>query len=106
MKLKSITILLALLLISPVVQAAEATLDTQYYGYLRDTCKKNNVERTWNRWFGDKQKDLNEDVCCMNAVAEMEKQQALTAEDGVCPAGLEKKSLDCPTSKQWCEKVQ
>jgi hypothetical protein len=104
MKPKFITILLVLLIVAPMVQAAEATLDTQYYGYLRDTCKKNNVERVWNRWFGDKQKDLNEDTCCMNAVAEMEKKNALIAENGACPENQTKNRLQCPTSKEWCEK--
>ncbi len=104
MKLKLITILFALLTIAPLAHAAEATLDTQYYGYLRDTCKRNNVERVWNRWFGDKQKDLNEDTCCMNSITEMEKTQSVIAKDGTCPEGLEKKSLECPTTKQWCEK--
>lgn len=104
MKLKLITILFALLTIAPLARAAEPALDTQYYGYLRDTCKRNNVERVWNRWFGDKQKNLNEDTCCMNSIAEMEKTSALIAENGTCPETQTKKRLECPTSKEWCEK--
>lgn len=104
MKPKFATITLALLIIAPMAHAAEPNLDTQYYGYLRDTCKKNNVERVWNRWFGDKQKDLNEDTCCMNSIAEMEKTQSMVAENGACPESQQIKSLECPTSKKWCEK--
>ncbi len=80
-------------------------LGTQYYGYLRDMCKKNNVERVWNRWFGDKQKNLSVDLCCMDSIAAMEKINALAAEDGICPEGHQKNKLECPTSKEWCEKV-
>ena len=40
MKPKFATITLALLIIAPMAHAAEPNLDTQYYGYLRDTCKK------------------------------------------------------------------
>ena len=105
MKLKLIMILFALLTLAPLAHAAEATLDTQYYGYLRDTCKRNNVERVWNRWFGDKQKDLNEDICCMNSIAEMEKTSSFEPEHETCADGQELKKLECPTSKKWCEKV-
>jgi hypothetical protein len=116
--MKLITLLLALLVIAPAVYAADETpvpateipsadskvIDTQYYTYLRDTCQKNNVERAWNRWFGDKQKDLNVDQCCMDSIAAMEKSRSLATKDGNCPDGTEKKSLECPTSKMWCEK--
>lgn len=95
--------LLALMLGAPIAHA-QKEFDTQYYTFLRGTCKKNNVERAWNRWFGDKQKDLNEDICCMDSITAMEKTQSLEAKDGACPDGLEKKSLECPTSKVWCEK--
>jgi hypothetical protein len=95
-----------MVLIAPTAHAqGNDALGTQYYGHLRDTCKKNNVERVWNRWFGDKQKNLSEDTCCMNSIAEMEKKNALAAEDGVCPDGEQKNKLDCPTSKEWCEKT-
>ena len=120
MKLKFVTILLTALLIAPLAHAdnvdtaREAALnavktdsqviDTQYYGSLRDTCKKNNVERTWNRWFGDKQKDLSVDQCCMDSIAEMEKTRGLEPEHGSCPDGSELKKLECATSKKWCEK--
>ncbi|MCE7887798.1 MAG: hypothetical protein DYH13_09910 [Alphaproteobacteria bacterium PRO2] len=99
--------ILLMVLIAPAAQAQdEILLGTQYYGHLRDTCKKNNVERVWNRWFGDKQKNLSEDTCCMNSVAEMEKKSAFAAEGGVCPDGERKNKLGCPTSKEWCEKAQ
>jgi hypothetical protein len=90
---------------APIAQAQDKQFDTQYYGMLRDTCKKNSVDRLWNRWFGDKQKSLTVDTCCMESVDEMEKKTALIAEDGICPAGSEKNTLECPSSKQWCEKT-
>jgi hypothetical protein len=102
-----VMILFMVLMIAPAAHAqGNDALGTQYYGHLRDTCKKNNVDRLWNRWFGDKQKNLSEDTCCMNSIKEMEKKNALAAEDGVCPAGEQKNKLDCPTSKEWCEKGQ
>jgi hypothetical protein len=97
-------ILLTLVAIAPA-HASEEIIDTQYYTLQRGTCQKNNVERTWNRWFGDKQKNLSEDTCCMESVAAMEKTRGLVAKDGVCPEGTAKKSLECPTSKVWCERV-
>lgn len=98
-------ILFMVLVIAPAAQAQDDMLGTQYYGHLRDTCKRNNVERVWNRWFGDKQKNLSEDTCCMDSVAAMEKTSALVAKDGVCPDGEQKNKLECPTSKEWCEKA-
>jgi hypothetical protein len=98
-------IMVLVLVIAPAAHAQEDMLGTQYYGHLRDMCKKNNVERVWNRWFGDKQKNLSEDTCCMESIAAMEKMSALAAEDGVCPEGFQKKSLECATSKEWCEKT-
>jgi hypothetical protein len=106
--MRLLMILFMVLMIAPAAQAqpgADEMLGTQYYGHLRDTCKKNNVDRLWNRWFGDKQKNLSEDTCCMNSIKEMEKKNVLAAEDGVCPAGENKNKLDCPTSKEWCEKT-
>lgn len=100
-------ILVMVLVIAPTAHAqGNDALGTQYYGHLRDMCKKNNVERVWNRWFGDKQKNLSEDTCCMDSITAMEKISALAAEDGICPEGSQKKSLQCPTSKEWCEKAQ
>jgi hypothetical protein len=105
MKIRFVTLLFTFLLGATIAQAGDNLLDKQYYGYLRDTCKKNNVERTWNRWFGDKQKSLSEDTCCMESIAEMEKISVLEAEDGTCPEGFQKNSLECPSTKIWCEKL-
>jgi hypothetical protein len=99
-------ILVMVLVIAPTAHAQQGDpLGTQYYGHLRDMCKKNNVERVWNRWFGDKQKNLSEDTCCMDSITEMEKMNALAAEDGICPEGFQKNKLECATSKEWCEKT-
>ncbi len=106
MKRIFITVLVMVLMSGASAHAQNDPLGTQYYGHLRDMCKKNNVERVWNRWFGDKQKNLSEDTCCMDSITAMEKISALAAEDGICPEGSQKKSLQCPTSKEWCEKAQ
>lgn len=48
MKLKLVTLVFALLIVAPMAQAQDtALINTQYYGHLRDTCKKNNVDRVW-----------------------------------------------------------
>lgn len=87
------------------VMAQDNIIDTQYYGHLRDTCKRNAAQQLWKRVWGEPAESLTEDTCCMASVAAMEQKGAREAENNMCPDGFQKNILRCMTSKSWCEKV-
>lgn len=89
---------------APVLAQDNNVLDTQYYGHLRDTCKRNVAEQLWKRVWGMPAESLTEDTCCRAAVDEMEQKQAREKGDGDCPEGFQPNMLRCITTKTWCEK--
>lgn len=102
--MKFLLTVLLLSFVTPVFAQDSSAIDTQYYGHLRDTCKRNAAEQLWKRVWGEPAESLKEDTCCMASVATMEQIGAREAEDNMCPDGFQKNILRCITSKSWCEK--